>query len=98
MTRPDLIRFIGGPVGRLEVGWTGPWPPPEYLTVAYGNESGIAKVVPEGFDLSVIAEAASIEVTVYRLKQASKLGGDGMFHGVQMVRGAEYVPDAAVIR
>lgn len=98
MTRPDVLRFIGGPCGRLDVGWTGPWPPPEYLTLAHGTESGITKVVPDGFDPSIVAEAPSIVVTTYRLKQASKLGGDGMFHGAQMVRGAEYVPDEAVIQ
>lgn len=91
----DMLRFLGGPIDQHEVGWTGPWPPPERMALAVGGESGIVKVFdPAEIDAAALHSARalpSISVCVYRLRNASQLPDD--FDSKYVFRGAEYVPE-----
>lgn len=92
-----MLRFLG-PDGRavLEVGWTGPWPPPDSLRVAVGSLSGEATVVDENLPPELEAELlaaarGTVQITRYRLRSASQLPDD--FESEHVFRGAEYVPN-----
>lgn len=91
-TPPDMLRFIGGTIGEHEVGWTGPWPPPEYLRVAHGQASGQITVAADDVntDAVVAASGGSIIVTRFRRRSFSIIPDTDPFPGV--FRGAEYVP------
>ena len=41
---PDMLRFLGGVMTKHEVGYSGPWPPPERMGLAVGRESGMTSV------------------------------------------------------
>lgn len=86
-----MLRFLGGTVGTLEVGWNGPWPPPERMTIAHGTDSGIIKVLPEDYDPLLLEQVKSIIITHYKLRNASILEKSDA-DGVNTMRGAEYVP------
>lgn len=93
MTRrlPDLIRFVGGPAGRSQFGWNGPWPPPETFRVAVGRLTGNVTVVAD--DLSptlehALVEAPTVDVATYRRVAFSKLPDD--YESPHVVRAAEY--------
>jgi hypothetical protein len=92
---PDMLRFIGGTVKKHEVGWDGPWPPPEIMRLAVGTQSGIVQVVAEDLDAETEAELAAsptIVVTTYKLRNASILNEDQIRDMPNVFRGAEYVP------
>lgn len=93
MTRPpDMLRFLGGVVAKHEVGWTGEWPPPARMGVAVGRATGIRSVFePNEANLRNLATAATVDVALYELRNASQLPDD--FDGDHVFRGAEYVPE-----
>ena len=91
----DQIAFLD-PSGRRRymAGWTGPWPPPEQLTMMIGS-SGYTIVVAEDADPEVIAAArqlGTITETRYRLRNCSAIPEPAKPED-SWFRGAEYVPD-----
>lgn len=75
-------------------GWTGPWPPPERLTVAIGGQSGRVSVIEEHPDPAALAAAralGTISFHPYRLRNASQITKPAP-QGAHWFRGAEYVP------
>lgn len=99
MTRPpDMLRFLDPRLesGRLEFGWTGPWPPPERLALAIGRESGIVRVIErDDVDADLLREledAPTIDVVDFTLRNASSLPDE--FESEHVFRGAEYVAEA----
>lgn len=97
-----MLRFVGGIVVAHEVGWTGPWPPPERMGLAVGEQSGIVQVFQPGDvsepDSNWLAEAklaGTIRVMTYRLRNASTLPDS--FDAPNLFRGADYVPDQEVL-
>lgn len=92
MTPPDMLRFYLPSGGTHEVGWNGPWPPPDRLTLAIGQESGMVRVIdratskPE--DLEALDACETITQIECLLANASTLPDD--FHDAHIFRGAEY--------
>lgn len=89
-----MLRFVGGVVPKHEVGWNGPWPPPDRMGLAVGSQSGIVSVFEPTPDKLLMLEAEpTIKVAVYRLRNASRLPDD--IDRTRVFRGAEYVPEEA---
>lgn len=89
---PDMVRFRGGLVSLLEVGWTGPWPPPERLGVAVGLESGIVTVFePDEANVALLNDTDTIRWSIYQRRSASSLHDD--IDRTRLFRGAEYTAE-----
>lgn len=92
MKNPDMLRFYLPTGVTHEVGWAGPWPPPETMTVSVGRETGVIKVFRrEETDvglLTALDECATIDVYDFKLANASRLPDD--FVDAHVFRGAEY--------
>lgn len=90
---PDILRFQhrgNAELPRLpDVGWNGPWPPPETFAVAIGNQTGQVHVIndePESIEKALTVA----RVFKFERKMYSKLDKGSSLLGVAAVRGAEY--------
>lgn len=100
MTDAALLRFLGDTEATLaEVGWTGPWPPPERMVIATGRETGALQVT----DPARIAEARqkhadfdeAIEVQTFIRSGYSRIPAEAARNSAHVMRGATYVPEGS---
>jgi len=91
-----MLRFSGGLIDGEHRGWDGPWPPPERLGVAVGNETGYVSIFD--VDATVVQDALPrvrtiARVQFYKRVSASALPDD--FESEHVFRGAEYEAEEA---
>lgn len=94
-----FLRFANDEDARdviFEIGWTGPWPPPERLYLATGvstgrmvvaEESAIAKMKLDSPDWMTV-----VAIQMFARVRASKLTDDMLATTTHVMRGAVYTP------
>lgn len=95
----QFLRYVTGEDSRttiLQVGWTGPWPPPAELVYVKAPASGeaiLTEDVPEHRDALLQVASLDWQVHVIKLGSHSQLSDAEAERMTHVARGAEYVFD-----